>query len=156
MSLFGESLEKLRKDVTAIFENDEYVKDLQTDNTIEDEFDFSGEVNYRVKVEDDGEEKEFYVFDEDGQIVEIFTSAMAGQDGRIPAAVRQDIVSQYGEDDDDVVSDDVDDDDDNGDEEEVDVDDSDDSDDGEEVPEGDSTETPESDSEELAESEEVE
>lgn len=96
MGYFDEAKEKLRNQVKAIFENEDFMGQMSEDeDSGMEEFDFTGDVNFHVKVEDDGEYKEFYVHDEDGNIVEIFTSEMVDLDGRLPASVRAAIFDQY-------------------------------------------------------------
>jgi len=95
MGRFEGAAKELHKKLKVIFESNQFTNELKEGEDV-NEFTFTGDVTYNIKVEKDEEHTEYYVMDQDGNIIEIFTDAMVDQDGKVPAAVRQAIVTQAG------------------------------------------------------------
>lgn len=94
MGFYDGAKDKLQSKLQTLFENNEYAEEMEDDGGLAPEFQFTGDVDYTVKVEDEGDYREYYVSDGDGNIIEIFTDEMLDTDGRLPSTMRQEIAAQ--------------------------------------------------------------
>lgn len=92
MGFYDGAKDQLRGKLKAIFENNEYEGEMEEEAPTE--FNFTGDVDYTIKVEPEDGYVEYYVMDGDGNIVEIFTDEMAEQSGTLTSEIRQAIVAQ--------------------------------------------------------------
>ena len=95
MEYFDKAKEEFKARLQDIFKNDIYKKLEESVHSDKKEFNFSGEVEYTVKVENDGEYNEYYVYDGTGKIIEIFTDDMVDSDGILTSEIRKAIRDQY-------------------------------------------------------------
>jgi hypothetical protein len=95
MNYFDKAKDDFKAKLRSIFGDDVQKKLNESLDSDKREFNFTGEVDYTVKVENDGEYDEYYVYDNTGKIVEIFTDDMVDQDGILTSGIRKSIRDQY-------------------------------------------------------------
>lgn len=95
MNYFDKAKEDFKEKLRSIFGDGVQKKLNESLHSDKREFNFTGEVDYTVKVENDGDYDEYYVYDNTGKIVEIFTDDMVEQDGILTSGIRKSIRDQY-------------------------------------------------------------
>lgn len=92
MGFYDGAKDQLRGKLRAIFENNEYEGEMEEET--QNEFNFTGDVEYTVRVEPEDGYTEYYVMDGDGNVIEIFTDEMIGDSGTLTSEIRSAIASQ--------------------------------------------------------------
>lgn len=89
------SLDKFRTSLRSIFESSNYEAAFKEEEVQKQEFLYTHSDGSTFKVEVEAHEGEFYVFNKDGQQVDLFNMALVDQDGGVPKDVRAGIANEW-------------------------------------------------------------